>query len=47
VIIDLEARSGNRTPHLAAAVLAFMDGRHAEGVQELTLHCQIRSGGFR
>ena len=35
VITDLEARSGNRTPHLAAAVLAFMDGRHAEGVQEL------------
>jgi len=35
VIAELEERSGNRTPHLAAAVLAFMDGRPRDGVRAL------------
>jgi serine/threonine-protein kinase len=34
MIAELE-RSGNRVPALAAAVRAFLDGRHAEGVNEL------------
>jgi hypothetical protein len=34
MIAELE-RSGNRVPGLAAAVLAFLDGRHVEGVNAL------------
>ena len=41
VIADLETKSGNRTPHLAAAVLAFMDGRHADGIQELVAQTEV------
>jgi hypothetical protein len=35
LIADLEQRSGNRVPQLAAAVWAFMSGRHADGVKAL------------
>jgi hypothetical protein len=35
MISALEARSGNRVAELANAVLAFMDGRHADGVRAL------------
>jgi serine/threonine protein kinase/tetratricopeptide (TPR) repeat protein len=35
LIADLEQRSSNRLPQLAAAVRAFMSGRHADGVKAL------------
>jgi eukaryotic-like serine/threonine-protein kinase len=43
LITELEARSGNRVPELANAVLAFMDGRHADGVRALL--AQAQTGG--
>ena len=35
LIATLESRTGNRVPHLAAAVLAFIEGRHEDGVRAL------------
>jgi hypothetical protein len=39
---EIEAQSGNRTPYLARAVRAFIDGRHADGVAALL--AQVTSG---
>jgi eukaryotic-like serine/threonine-protein kinase len=43
VIADLEERSDNRVPHLAAAVRAFLDGRRADGVKALIAHATTTS----
>jgi TolB-like protein len=38
VVTDLEQRSGNRVPDLAAAVRAFLEDRRADGVKALIAH---------
>jgi serine/threonine-protein kinase len=44
MIAALEARSGNRVAELANAVLAFMDGRHGDGVRALVAQAQTGGG---